>query len=234
MDYVRDHIKRYWGIAYRRTLGIALIALSVTLAMGISFSALRGSLTVSSSPAFIYFWILLAIIAIVTIVSSFFRSHVLSVRIMSDAEHKSHSKYMGLWMISGVLGVVAFLLPLLFVKSDIEPIFVLFTIGGVFGIIYITVRSIFKHHYNELAIGAIAFWAMFAFGYYQFVNASQSAYAANSNFAVYFAAMTITVISGFVGLALIINSSREALAEFGNMAMAKGIAKSNAPKARKR
>ena len=38
MDYVRDHIKRYWGMAYRRTLGVALITISVALAMGITFT----------------------------------------------------------------------------------------------------------------------------------------------------------------------------------------------------
>ena len=211
MDYVRDHIKKYWGIAYRRTLGIALIALAISLAIGISFSALRGTLAVSNSPGYIIFWLLLAVIAIVTFLSSFVRSHLISVRFMNDTEHTSHSKYMAIWMISIVLGVVAFLLPLLFVRSDIEPLYLLFTLGGAFWIIYLSVRFIFKHSYNEIAIGAVALWAMFAFGMYQFSNAVGTTYIANSNFALYFAAMTITVVSGFVGLALIINSSREAL-----------------------
>ena len=234
MDYVRDHIKRYWGIAYRRTFGIALIALAVVLAMGISFSALIGTVVISNYSSFIYFWLLLILIAVITIIASFFRSHVTSVKFMSEAEHKSHSKYMAIWMISVVLGVVAFLLPLLFVGSGIEPLILLFTLGGVFWILYFSVRFIFKHYYSELVIGAVAFWVMFAFGLYQFNNSLQSSYATTSNFAVYFAAMTITVVCGFVGLALIINSSRESLAEFRSAAEAIASTKKSKPRKKSR
>ena len=35
MDHLREHVKRYWGMAYRRTLGISLITASMVLAIGL-------------------------------------------------------------------------------------------------------------------------------------------------------------------------------------------------------
>ncbi len=212
MDYVRTHIKRYWGIAYRRTLGLALITLAIVLSMGLTFNILRSVLAVSSYLDYLSFWLFLIFIAVITVASSFFHSHITSVRFMSDIEHKSHSRYMAIWMVSIVLGIVAFILPLLFVRANVEPLVLLFTLGGVLWILYISVMSIFKHSYGELAIGGAAFWIMFIIGVMQLNNSSLN-YVGSSNFALYFAAMSITVISGFTGLALTINSSREALGE---------------------
>jgi uncharacterized membrane protein HdeD (DUF308 family) len=214
MDYVRDDIKRYWGIAYRRSLGVALIALSIILAVGIAFTALQSTVVVSNYYDYFVFWILIAIIGVITLLSSFYHSHVSSVKLMNETEHSTHSRHMGIWMISIVLGVIVFIVPLLFVSASIEALYILFSLGGIFWILYGTVRAIFKHSYEELAIGASAFWIMFAFGLYQLSMAVPLNLMANTLFTIYFAAMSITVIAGFVGLALIINSSREAMGEF--------------------
>ncbi len=213
MDYARKHVKRYWGMSYRRTLGLALVTIAIVISMGLTFSILRGTLATSNYTGYLSFWLLLIFIAIATIASSFFGSHVSSVKFMNEFEHKSHSRYTAIWLMSVVLGIVAFILPLLFVKSDIEPIVVLFAYGGVLWVIYATIKIIFKHSYGELAIGGTALWIMFIVGLIE-VHSSGLSYVSNANFALYLAALSITVISGFTGLALLINTTRDALSEF--------------------
>lgn len=213
MDYVREHIKRYWGMAYKRTLGVAFITFSVALAMGLTFTALTGDLAVTSYSDYLIFWIILILITVVIFLTNFFSAHVSSVKYMNEEEHTSHSRYMAMWMVSLVLGVLAFLLPLLFVRSYLEPLVLLFTFGGVFWILFISVLFIFKHSYGELALGGGAFWFMFLFGLYELGNANLNLISKNY-FTLYYAAMTITVISGFIGLALVINSSHESIKEF--------------------
>ncbi len=213
MDYVRSHIKRYWGLVYRRTLGIVFITLAIMLSIGLTFSVLRSTLAVNNYLNYLEFWIFLVVLAAAIISSSFFRSHILSVRFMNDVEHSSHSKYMAAWIISMVIGIIVFALPLLFVRISLEPLVLLFSLGGVLIVLYTTVLLIFKHSYGELAIGGAAFWLTFIVGLIQ-LSSPGLTYVASSNFALYFAAMSISVISGFTGLALIINSSRDALGEF--------------------
>ena len=71
MDYVRRHIKMYWGIAYRRTLGLALITLAITLSMGLTFTILRSTLAVGDYTNYLLFWLVLGFVAVVTIAYSF-------------------------------------------------------------------------------------------------------------------------------------------------------------------
>ena len=106
MDYVREHIKRYWYLVYKRTIGIGLITLAIFLSIGLTFTVLRTSLAVNSFNAYIMFWVFLAIAAIVIIATSFIRSHISSVRLMNEIEHRDHSKHVAVWMISTVLGVL--------------------------------------------------------------------------------------------------------------------------------
>lgn len=213
MDYVREHIHQYWGLAYKRTLGVAMVTFSVALAMGLTFTALTGNLAITSYSSYLAFWGILIAITAIIFLSNFFSAHISTIRFMSEEEHKSHSRYMGIWMISIVLGVLAFLLPLLFANSLLEPLILLFTFGGVFWILFLTVRVIFGHAFGELALGGVAFWFMLVFALYEVYN-TRLTYISESYFTLYFAAMSITVISGFVGLALIVNASRESLKEF--------------------
>jgi hypothetical protein len=222
MDYARKHIKRYWGIVYKRTLGLALITLAIVLSMGLTFNILRGIFAVNNYLNYLFFWVFLIVIAIVIIASSFFHSHVTSVKFMNEAEHNSHSRRVALWLILVVLGIVVFILPSLLVRAILEPLVLLFTFGGVLLVFYATIRVLFKHSYGELAIGAGAFWIMFVLGAYQLGN-SNLAYVNIASFYVYFAALSITVISGFTGLALLINSSRAALSEFTSVVAELGV-----------
>jgi hypothetical protein len=213
MDYVREHIKRYWGMAYRRTLGVALVTFAVALAMGLTFTALTGNLAINSYSDYLIFWVILILITGVIFLTNFYTAHMATVKYMSDEEHKDHSKYMGTWMVSLVIGVIAFLLPLVFSSSYLEPLVLLFTFGGVFFILFFSVRVIFKHSFGELLLGGGAFWFMFAFGLFELGNAGLNTISKNY-FTLYFAAMSITVISGFVGLALVTNASQESMKDF--------------------
>lgn len=213
MDYVREHIKRYWGITYRRTLGISLVTFSVAIAICLTFTVLTEKLAVTSYLSYLIFWFILLLAAALIFVSNFFTSHVSSVKLMREDEHKAHSTHMARWMIVIVVGAIAFFLPLLFANIYMEPIMMLFTLGGVFLVLYGSIAIIFKHKYGELAIGGIAFWFMFVFGLYALSNAQLGA-SGKSNFSLYLATMSITIITGFVGLALIFNSSTESMHEF--------------------
>jgi len=212
MDYARGHIRTYWGVAYRRTIGLALVAIAIVLSMGLTFTILRAALAVGGFASYLFFWLLLIFLAVVTVSISFLHSHVSSVKFMNDFEHKMHSKYTAIWLISLVIGIVVFMIPLLLTKPSIEPIVLLFTLGGILLVLYTSIKVIFKHSYWELVIGGGTFWIMFLFGLFQ-VNHYALSQTASSNFALYFAAMSITIIAGFTGLAMILNSSRESIRE---------------------
>lgn len=216
MDYARAHVKRYWGMAYRRMLGIAFITVSVSLAIGLTFTALTGNLAVTNVASYIVFWAILALGTLVILLTNFFHAHVSSVGYMNELEHRSHSKHMGLWMIVIVVGIVAFLSPVFLVNLYIEPVYLVFTVGGIFWMLYLSVNLIFKHSYGELAIGGAALWIMFFLGILE-ISGSAFSNSTIAYFSTYFAAMVITVVVGFTGLALIYNYSNESMREFRNV-----------------
>jgi hypothetical protein len=216
MDYVREHIKRYWGMTYRRTLGVSLVTFSVAMGIGLTFTILTHSLAVTNYLNYLIFWVILMLAVLLVALSNLFASHTSSVRYMHDLEHSTHSKYMAIWMISLVIGTTLFFLPLLFSNAYTEPVMLLFALGGVFLVLYGTISIIFKHRYGELAIGGVAFWIMFAFSMLELGN-SQLNIATRSSLSLYVAAMSITIITGFVGLAMLFNSTKEATREFVNV-----------------
>ncbi len=235
MDYVREHIKRYWGMTYRRTLGVSLVTFSVVIAIGLSFTILTQSLAVTNYLSYLIFWMILILAAVLVFLANFFGSHTSSVMYMREEEHKAHSRQMGAWMIFMVVGIIAFFTPLLFVGSYMEPVMLLFTLGGAFLVLYGSITILFKHSYKELAIGGLAFWVMFLFANMELNNAAISM-ASKSYFSLYVAVMSITIITGFVGLALIFNSANEAMREFkGDMdRIASDEVRPSARKARRR
>jgi hypothetical protein len=213
MDYVREHIKRYWGMTYRRTLGVSLATFSVVIAIGLSFTVLTQSLAVTNYLNYFIFWMILILAAVLVFLANFFSSHTSSVKYMYEEEHRAHSKQMGTWMVLMAVGIIAFFMPLLFVSSYMEPVMLLFTLGGTLLVVYGSIAILFKHKYKELAIGWIAFWVMFLFANMELSNAGISL-ASKSYFSVYVATMSITIITGFVGLALLFNSANESMREF--------------------
>ena len=213
MDYVREHVKKYWGVVYRRTLGVAFITFAVAIAMGLTFTILTRALAITGLTTYLVFWAIIAIIAISVLLANFYGAHVSSVNFMSEEEHRTHSKHMARWMIAIVAGVSAFFAPLPFTPIDLEPIVLLFSIGGVFLVLYASITLIFKHKYGELAIGGAAYWVVFYVGLAT-LSSSQFNFLTRTNFSVYFAAMCITIITGFTGLALLYDSAKESAQEF--------------------
>ncbi len=216
MDYVREHIRRYWSMTYRKTLGVSLVTFSVVIAIGLSFTVLTRSLAVTSYLNYLTFWAVIIIAGILIFLANLSASHSSTVRYMRDEEHRIHSRRTGSWMIFTVVGVLAFFLPLLFVGSSyMEATTLLFSLGGAFLIGYAGIAFFFRQKYHELAIGWVAFWIMFAFASIQ-LNTSQVSVASKSYFSVYVAIMSIAIITGFIGLAFLFNSANESMREFKN------------------
>ena len=156
---------------------------------------------------------ILMLAAVLVFLANFFGSHTSSVKYMHDVEHRAHSRQMGIWMILMAVGIIAFFMPLLFTSSYMEPVMLLFTLGGTLLVVYGSIAILFKHSYKELVIGCLAFWIMFLFADVELGNAAISL-ASKSYFSVYVSAMSIVIITGFVGLALLFNSANESMREF--------------------
>lgn len=216
MDYLREHVKRYWGMAYRRTLGISLITSSMVLVIGLIFNILTQSIANANYFTFLIFWTILVLIALFVSLSNFFTAHVSSVKLMHEEEYKSHSKRMALWMISIVVGVIVLLTPLFLVASYLKPIYLLFAFGGILLVLYASIALIFKHDYKELIIGAAACWFMLILGL-MLINNTQFNIQTIANFNLYFAVMSIMIIFSFTGIAMLFNSANESNIEFMNM-----------------
>jgi uncharacterized integral membrane protein len=148
MDYIRDHVKRYWGMAYRKTIGVSLITFAIVLAVGLTFTLVTQEFATASYVTYIIFWALLLLIAIFVLLSNLYTSQVSSVRLMHEDEHKVYSTRTGWLMIAIVVGVVAFLMLLFFVPPYVEAVTLLFISGGVFLILYVCIRILFKQKYN--------------------------------------------------------------------------------------
>jgi archaellum component FlaF (FlaF/FlaG flagellin family) len=213
MDYIRDHVKRYWGMAYRKTIGVSLITFAIVLAVGLTFTLVTQEFATASYVTYIIFWALLLLIAIFVLLSNLYTSQVSSVRLMHEDEHKVYSTRTGWLMIAIVVGVVAFLMLLFFVPPYVEAVTLLFISGGVFLILYVCIRILFKQKYNELAIGTVGFWLMFIFGLLETASVQFNP-VTRYYFSVYFSVMSIMVISSFVGLAMLFNSIKESNTEF--------------------
>ncbi|HII09802.1 MAG: hypothetical protein ABSE71_04520 [Candidatus Micrarchaeaceae archaeon] len=214
MDYVRERIRRYWSMTYRKTLGVSLVTFSVVIAIGLSFTVLTRSLAVTSYLNYLAFWAVIIIAGILIFLANLSTSHTSTVRYMREDEHRIHSRRTGAWMVFTVIGVLVFFLPLLFTGSSyLEPVTLLFSLGGAFLVGWAGISFFFRQRYHELAIGWVAFWIMFAFASIELNNSTVSI-ASKSYFSVYVAIMSIVIITGFVGLAFLFNSANESMREF--------------------
>lgn len=213
MKYAREHIRHYWSFAYRRALGISMMTFAIALAIGITFSTLLGSLAIVNYGAQLAFWLALIAITSVVFIVNFAHAHASTVRYMNEEEHRAHTKYTGMWLIILVVGAIAFTMPVLFFSNFMEPLIILFGFGGIFWVLYFSVYLLFKHHYPEVAISALIFWIIFAVGLAGVSTGALNA-ATYTAFALFLSVMTLIVVSGFTGISLITNASRELVEEF--------------------
>ncbi|MGC8652195.1 MAG: hypothetical protein ACP5UH_03015 [Candidatus Micrarchaeia archaeon] len=219
MKYAREHIKRYWVFEYRRALGISMITFAIALSIGVVFTMLISSLSYPNPFYELVLWGLLILFTVLVVVSSFVNAHILSVRYMNELERVKHAKYMGGWLTILVLGAIAFALPLLFFANAYEPIVILFGFGGVFLVIFLSVKVLFNYSYYEMAIGAAALWIVAliaAMGV--FTSSTPSNALALSSFALFVSVLSLIIITGFIGMSLLINASNEFSHEFGRIA----------------
>ncbi len=222
MDYAREHIKRYWIFSYRRAIGISMVTFAMALAVGMVFTALISTLPNANPIVEFAFWMLLILITSLTLIFSFMNAHASSIKFMDQMEHMKHSKYVGIWLTSIVLGALIFLFPLFFVTNAIEPLIFLFSFGGILLVMYLSVGLIFKHTYNELAFGAVALWIIFIVS---IIATTEGAATLNVPLSAYLSVnlfisiSSLIVVFAFIGLMLLFNSTKEFVTDFEKLAL---------------
>lgn len=194
-----------------------MFTFALALAIGMLFSSMLSSIFIFSPLANILFWTILIVITILTLTVSFVDAHISTVRFMNEFERKKHSKYVGLWMFSLVLGALVFILPAIFSQDySIEPIVLLFSFGGILWILYASVRALFKHSYFEIAYAASVLWIIFVIGIAA-VGSSNTPLNAAQGIAVLFVAMaTLIVVFGSLGITMMFKSTKEFVVDFEN------------------
>jgi hypothetical protein len=210
VHYARPHVKRYWVFAFRRAIGASMIMFGIALAIGLAFTSVFSGQITNSLTANLVFWSVLMLITVLVLLASLLSAHKSSIRFLNEEEHIAHSKYFGIWLISLVVGAVAFTLPILFFNSQIGPLILLFSFGGVYWVVYISIGLLFRHLYHELAIGGLASWIMFVIG----VLGASSVSSATTIYSLFISSTSLIIISSVIGLAMMYNSSKEFESEF--------------------
>jgi len=218
VNYAREHIKRYWVFAYRRALGISMFTFAIALAIGMLFTSMLSNIFFLSPLAGILFWAVLIIITVLTLMVSFADAHISTIKFMNEQEKKTHSKYIGVWMFSLVVGALAFILPAVYSQDySIEPIMLLFSFGGILWVIYASVKALFKHSYFEIAYGASVLWIIFVIGI-AFLSGVHGPLSSAQSVAVLFVAMaSLIVVFGSVGITMMFKSTKEFVVDFENV-----------------
>ncbi len=212
MRYAREHVKRYWGFAYRRSIGIAMLIFAFTLAVGTVFTSLIGSSLENAALAELIFWGILIIIATFELAISLAGAHISSTLLMNEREHEAHSKHTGAWLAVLVAGAIAFMIPMLFFDTSTAPIVFMFSFGGILWVLYFSVLVIFNHTYYEVGIGASALWIAFLIS---MVGVSHVAPGTNiSAYALFISTVIVITVTGMTGMSMLYNSSREFVKEF--------------------
>ncbi|MEM0202026.1 MAG: hypothetical protein QXR73_02520 [Candidatus Micrarchaeaceae archaeon] len=218
MNYAREHIKRYWVFAYRRALGISMFTFAIALAVGMLFTSMLSNIFFLSPIAAVLFWAVLIIITILTLTVSFFDAHTSTVKFMNMEERHNHSRYIGIWIFSLVIGALVFILPTIFSQDyGVEPIILLFSFGGILWVLYASVRVLFKHSYFEIAYGASVLWIIFVIGI-AFVDGTTGGLNTSQSVAITFISMaSLIVVFGSMGITMMFKSTKEFVVDFENV-----------------
>ncbi|MEM0154512.1 MAG: hypothetical protein QW814_01605 [Methanothrix sp.] len=218
MNYAREHIKRYWVFAYRRALGISMFTFAIALAVGMLFTSMLSNIFFLSPIAAVLFWAVLIIITILTLTVSFFDAHISTIKFMNMEERHTHSKYVGIWIFSLVIGALVFILPAIFSQDyGVEPIILLFSFGGILWVLYVSVRTLFKHSYFEIAYGASVLWIIFVIGI-AFVSGTTGGLNTSQSVAITFISMaSLIVVFASMGITMMFKSTKEFVVDFENV-----------------
>lgn len=212
MKYARTHVKRFWDFAYRRAMGISLLTFAMLLAVGFIFSSSLGSVLGSSYAVYLSFWIVLAAVMIFVVGIEFANAHIISVKYMSKKEHKQHSLHMGAWVLVLVLGSLAFALPVMLL-TGLPVSFLMVSLGGIMLVTYLSTALLFRVYYHEVAYGAAVLFVFFAAMFFNPGNLIEPSFVSPST-ALALPVIAIVVVTGFVGLMLVVDSSRKFIKDF--------------------
>ncbi len=206
MDYVRDHIKKYSIYIYGRTIGIALLLFALLFTIVVVSITLIGIPNLNINSVFLITGLLFGF-SILIIIINVINAHHSIIKLMNKKEHMIHSKNVGIWYVILIITVIILLLPLSILNTHQRIITLLFSLGGILLILYLSIGGIFKHYFHELIFAGAALWIIFGI----------SAFYSNSVPYVleYFITLTsLLIIFGISGIAIIFNSSQSLIKDY--------------------
>lgn len=218
MKYARKNLQKYHDFAYGRAIGASMVTFAIALAVGMLFTLFFSTYAGYNFLAYIGFWALLMVFTIVILILSFASAHRYSIKHMTKKERKDHSSHLGIWILALVVGGLVFTLPAFYflpgtlVNSAFMPFLFLFSFGGILWVLYLASASIFESFYHEIAFGGVILWVIFALGIFDFGSIFSGYAMLNTNVVLALSAISLVLVFGFVGLMLLINSSRKLMA----------------------
>jgi len=188
------------------------------LAIGMLFTSMLSGIFLISPLAGLLFWAVLIVITVLTLLFSFVDAHISSTKFMNEYERHTHSKYVGVWLFSIVVGALAFILPAMYFEDyGVEPVMLLFSFGGILWVLYASVKLLFKHSYFEIAYGASVLWIIFAISLV-FLSSVSGPLTTAQGIAILFISMaSLIVVCGSVGITMMFKSTKEFVVDFENV-----------------
>ncbi len=213
MKYARAHVKRFWIFQNKRALGISFLAFSIVFSVGIVFTAILDQFFIVNPANLFLAWILLILIASAVLVTSLSSAHTSIASVMNKAERAEHSKHVGRFLIVMTIGIVLFMLPIALIPLA-ASLTMLFSIGGILMVLYLTTSIIFKHRYHEVAVASLLVWLSFLLA----LVSIGPQYYLNPPFFEYFsfliASVVVIVVFAMMGLIMLTSSANEFISEF--------------------
>ncbi len=213
MKYARPHVKRFWAFQNRRALGVSFLSFAIIFGIGVVFTVILNQFFIANPANLFFAWVFLLVLASIIMIVSLGRAHVHTANFMNKAERTEHSKHVGRFLIVMAIGIIIFMLPVVFIPLA-SSLAMLFSIGGILMVLYLATSLIFNHRYHEIAIASLLIWASFLLAL--FVIGPQ--YYANPPLfeAVSFlvASTVVVVIFSMTGMAMLVHSSNEFISEF--------------------
>ena len=205
-----ERLEGYYAFAYGRALGISMVTFAIALSIGVSVTTAISSLVAASNLSPVEIWSVLIAATVIIVIGSFSQAHVSSAKYLRRDPHSEHSKYLAAWIAAVVIGVIISIMAVTFINSSIEPLVLLFSFGGAFWILYISVEMMFNERYTEVAAGAVALWVIFFIGVFE---SQVNALLSNGSLALFVSSVSLVAIFGVTGLTLILNADRSLVGE---------------------
>ncbi len=209
MEYLRTHIRKHGIYVYGRVIGVALLLLSLILAISVASVSLFG--TIINLSIIMLFIAILVIFSFLIIITNLLYAHSSLSSLMNPNEKIAHIKHVKAWIFVILLSILLFTLPVYLLKAPLQALSAIFMFGGFLILLYLSIGGVFKYYFNEIGFGGIALWVIFA------INSFYSTAVPIS--IIYFVTLVSAIlISGIVGIALIFHSSQEVVNAYAELA----------------